>query len=148
MWSSIPVSGPPFRSPRKTGPLPTGIVDQISPESRTTSHRNQWTNCAGIRTPAPKRSQSTTWKDFIAAHMAVLAGTDFFTVEVLTWRGLVTYYVLFFLLSVAITRPRREINSLQSRATAVAWAREDGDYPVTPLLFSLIAACSCLLPNA
>jgi hypothetical protein len=25
------------------------------------------------------------------------AGTDFFTVEVLTWRGLVTYYVLFFL---------------------------------------------------
>ena len=47
--------------------------------------------------PAPKRSQSTTWKQFIAAHMDVLAGTDFFTVEVLTWRGLVTYYVLFFL---------------------------------------------------
>ena len=34
--------------------------------------------------PAPKRSQTTTWKQFIAAHMAVLAGTDFFTVEVLT----------------------------------------------------------------
>jgi putative transposase len=47
--------------------------------------------------PAPTRSQSTTWKDFISAHMAVLVGTDFFTVEVLTWRGLVTYYVLFFL---------------------------------------------------
>ena len=46
--------------------------------------------------PAPKRSQTTTWKDFIAAHMAVLAGIDFFTVEVLTWRGLATYYVLFF----------------------------------------------------
>ncbi len=29
--------------------------------------------------------------------MDVLAGTDLFTVEVLTWRGLVTYYVLFFL---------------------------------------------------
>jgi putative transposase len=29
--------------------------------------------------------------------MDALAGTDFFTVEVLTWRGLVTYYVLFFL---------------------------------------------------
>jgi putative transposase len=28
--------------------------------------------------------------------MAVLAGTDFFTVKVLTWRGLETYYVLFF----------------------------------------------------
>jgi len=30
--------------------------------------------------------------------MAVLAGTDFFTVEVLTWRGLSTYYVLFFII--------------------------------------------------
>jgi len=47
--------------------------------------------------PAPKRSQNTTWKDFIASHMAVLAGTDFFTVEVLTWRGLATYYILFFI---------------------------------------------------
>jgi putative transposase len=28
--------------------------------------------------------------------MAVMAGIDFFTVEVLTWRGLMTYYVLFF----------------------------------------------------
>jgi hypothetical protein len=29
--------------------------------------------------------------------MAVLAGTDFFTVEVLTWLDLATYYVLFFI---------------------------------------------------
>jgi transposase InsO family protein len=47
--------------------------------------------------PAPKRVHNTTWKDFIASHLAVLAGTDFFTVEVLTWRGLATYYVLFFI---------------------------------------------------
>jgi putative transposase len=47
--------------------------------------------------PAPKRGRNTNWKDFIASHMAVLAGVDFFTVEVLTWRGLSTYYVLFFL---------------------------------------------------
>jgi hypothetical protein len=47
--------------------------------------------------PAPKRSQTTTWREFIQSHMAVLAGVDFFTVEVLTWRGLVTYYVLFFI---------------------------------------------------
>jgi hypothetical protein len=33
--------------------------------------------------PAPKRTQETTGKKFISAHMAVLAGTDFFTVEVL-----------------------------------------------------------------
>ena len=47
--------------------------------------------------PAPKRSRTTSWKDFIAAHMSVLAGTDFFTVEVLTWRGLITDCVLFFI---------------------------------------------------
>jgi hypothetical protein len=47
--------------------------------------------------PAPERKHTTIWKDFIRAHMAVLAGADFFTVEVLTLRGLVTYYVLFFI---------------------------------------------------
>ena len=47
--------------------------------------------------PAPERKRTTTWADFIRAHMAVLAGTDIFSVEVLTPRGLVTYYVLFFI---------------------------------------------------
>ena len=47
--------------------------------------------------PAPKRNQVNTWKDFLATHMNVMAGCDFFTVEVLTWHGLVTYYVLFFI---------------------------------------------------
>ena len=47
--------------------------------------------------PAPNRSRTTTWREFIRRHMDVLVGTDFFTVEVLTWRGLVTYYVLFFI---------------------------------------------------
>jgi putative transposase len=30
--------------------------------------------------PAPKRSRSTTWKEFIKSHTDVLAGADFFTV--------------------------------------------------------------------
>jgi putative transposase len=47
--------------------------------------------------PAPKRRQQMTWADFIRSHMELLAGIDFFTVEVLTWRRLATYYVLFFL---------------------------------------------------
>ena len=47
--------------------------------------------------PAPERSRTTTWKEFIRSHMDVLAGADFFTVEVLTWRGLITYYMLFFI---------------------------------------------------
>ena len=44
-----------------------------------------------------QRKRTTTWKEFIRSHRAVLAGTDFFTVEVLTLRGLVTFYVLFFI---------------------------------------------------
>ena len=47
--------------------------------------------------PAPERKHTTTWAAFIRIHLALLAGTDFFTVEVLTLRGLVTYYVLFFI---------------------------------------------------
>jgi putative transposase len=46
--------------------------------------------------PAPKRRQQMKWADFIRSHMAVLAGIDFFTVEVLTWRGLATYYACSF----------------------------------------------------
>ena len=42
--------------------------------------------------PAPKRSQNTTWKAFIQSHLAVLAGIDFFTVEVLTPHGLVSRF--------------------------------------------------------
>jgi hypothetical protein len=47
--------------------------------------------------PAPERKHATTWSSFIRIHLALLAGTDFFTAEVLTLRGLVTYYVLFFI---------------------------------------------------
>ena len=47
--------------------------------------------------PAPEREKSTTWNEFIRSHMEVLAATDFFTTEVCTKSGLVTYYVLFFM---------------------------------------------------
>jgi transposase len=47
--------------------------------------------------PAPERKKTTTWKEFIRTHMDVLVATDFFTAEVWTLGGLVTYYVLFFL---------------------------------------------------
>jgi hypothetical protein len=47
--------------------------------------------------PAPERKTTTTWKEFIRTHMAVLVATDFFTAEVWTLGGVVTYYVLFFI---------------------------------------------------
>jgi len=47
--------------------------------------------------PALERKDGTTWAEFIRSHMYVLVGTDFFTTEVWTAKGLVTYYVLSFL---------------------------------------------------
>jgi len=45
--------------------------------------------------PAPQRRKAgMSWAQFLTMHWQVLAATDFFTVEVATWHGLVTYYVL------------------------------------------------------
>src|SRR5215471_4428777 len=45
--------------------------------------------------PAPQRRKAgMSWAQFLKLHWDVLAATDFFTVEVATWHGLVTYYVL------------------------------------------------------
>jgi putative transposase len=38
--------------------------------------------------PTPQRRHTTTWAEFIRIHLAVLAATDFFTVDVVTLRGL------------------------------------------------------------
>src|SRR5215510_4900962 len=47
--------------------------------------------------PAPERKKMTTWKECIRSHMDVLVATDFFTTEVWTLGGLMTFYVLFFI---------------------------------------------------
>jgi putative transposase len=49
-------------------------------------------NAAGLP-PVPQRP--TSWTTFLQAHWGVIAGADFFTTEVWTWRGLVTYYTVF-----------------------------------------------------
>jgi len=70
--------------------------------------------------PAPKRKHNTSWKDFIRAHMAVIVGTDFFTVEVLTLKGLKTYYVLFSCISRAGESTWRASRVIQIRS---GWSR-------------------------
>jgi putative transposase len=47
--------------------------------------------------PAPERGKGMRWKDFIRSHLEVLAAVDFFTAEVWTAGGLMTYYVLVFM---------------------------------------------------
>jgi transposase InsO family protein len=43
--------------------------------------------------PAPNRP--TPWQTFLRAHWGAIAGADFFTTEVWSWRGLVTFYTVF-----------------------------------------------------
>jgi hypothetical protein len=45
--------------------------------------------------PAPQRKRLSTWKAFLKAHCRTLTAADFFTTEVWTTRGLITFYVLF-----------------------------------------------------
>ena len=47
--------------------------------------------------PEPERSKDTTWATFIKRHQNVIAACDFFTTEVITPAGLMTYYVLIFI---------------------------------------------------
>jgi len=44
--------------------------------------------------PAPERGERTPWRTFLTAHWESVAATDLFTVEVVTFGRLVTYYVL------------------------------------------------------
>ena len=44
-------------------------------------------------TPAP--DAPTSWHTFLRAHWGAIAGADFFTTELWTWRGLVTFYTVF-----------------------------------------------------
>ena len=115
--------------------------------------------------PAPKRKHTVSWRDFIRAHMDVLVGTDFFTVEVLTLRGLVTYYVLFFIqlesrrvcLAGITPHPDQEWMEQQARcATVEEWGflshsrclLHDRDCKFSPLFREVIEAggvttCPC-----
>jgi len=45
--------------------------------------------------PVPSRGKRMPWRTFLKAHLGAIAAMDFFSVEVLTFTGLVRYYVLF-----------------------------------------------------
>lgn len=79
--------------------------------------------------PAPERGSRTRWSTFLKAHWESLAATDFFTLEVCTLRGFVTYYVLFFVdlptrsVHIAgITRNPDELWMMQTARTLTVFA--------------------------
>ena len=70
--------------------------------------------------PAPERNRKTSWRTFIRAHLGEIAAADFFSVEVLTLRGLVRYFVFFV---VDIKTRRVEIAGI-SWAPTGAWMKQ------------------------
>ncbi len=74
--------------------------DRIEGEIRKLGHRLSPTTVRNILRangiePSPERRTRTTWRQFLSTNWDCLAAADFFTVELCSWRGLVTYYVLF-----------------------------------------------------
>ena len=47
--------------------------------------------------PSPNRIADDSWAKFLKIHLAVTVATDFLTQEVITAKGYVTYYILFFI---------------------------------------------------
>jgi hypothetical protein len=73
---------------------PTGGYTRIQGALKNVGHRvgrstiRRILKAAGLP-PVPQRP--TSWQTFLKAHWGVIAGADFFTTEVWTWQGLVTY---------------------------------------------------------
>ncbi|MEM7234735.1 MAG: IS3 family transposase [Planctomycetota bacterium] len=70
--------------------------------------------------PAPERGKKTRWRDFLRAHWDVIGATDFFSVEVWTAKGLVTFYVLFF---IEVSSRRVEIAGFTPHPNEASWRR-------------------------
>jgi len=47
--------------------------------------------------PTPSRKSKLSWSDFITMHKDVVTACDFFTADLFTATGLITFYVLFFI---------------------------------------------------
>jgi transposase InsO family protein len=80
--------------------------------------------------PAPERGKKTRWKDFIRSHLETLAAVDFFTAEVWTAGGLMTYYVLVFMriaprqVCIAGFTPSPDVGWMQQMARNMTMAGE------------------------
>jgi hypothetical protein len=77
--------------------------------------------------PVPERP--TWWQTFLRAHWGAIAGADFFTTEVWTWRGLVTFYTVF-VIDLVTPRPDRGLDAASQRSLhAPGQSHADGRGP-------------------
>jgi transposase InsO family protein len=88
--------------------------------------------------PAPDRPSS--WRTFLRAHWGAIAGADFFTTEVWTPRGLVTYYTLF-----VIDLRSRRVHVDASTPTPDAWFMAQAARRLTDALDGFLAGHRVLI---
>jgi putative transposase len=83
---------------RMAGENPTWGYTRIQGALKNVGHRVGRSTIARMMKAAgmpPVPERPTSWQTFLRAHWGAIAGADFFTTEVWTWRGLVTYYTVF-----------------------------------------------------
>src|SRR4030095_4071035 len=83
---------------RMAGENPTWGYTRIQGALKNVGHRVGRSTIARMMKAAgmpPVPERPTAWQTFLRAHWGAIAGADFFTTEVWTWRGLVTYYTVF-----------------------------------------------------
>ena len=93
---------------------PTWGYTRIQGALRNVGHRVGRSTIARIlksRGLPPVPERPTSWQTFLRAHKDAIAGADFFTTEIWTWRGLVTVYTVF-----AIHLASRRVQILGSTA--------------------------------
>lgn len=80
----------------------------------------------------PRQARPTSWQTFLKAHWGAIAGADFFTTEVWTWRGLVTYYTVFVIdlasrrVQILGSRPHPEALFMEQIVRTLTMAQDGG----------------------
>src|SRR5579862_474149 len=97
--------------------------------------------------PAPERGRTMSWGEFIRSHLEVLAAVDFFTVEVWTAGGLMTFYVLS-----CMRVASRQVASPESqpRRTSAGWSkwRETSLLRTPVFLTAAVICCTIEMQNS
>jgi transposase InsO family protein len=88
--------------------------------------------------PAPDRP--TSWRTFLRAHWGEVAGADFFTTEVWTPRGLITYYTLF-----VIDLRSRRVHVVGSTPSPDAWYMAQAARRLTDAVDGFLASHQILM---
>jgi hypothetical protein len=97
-----------------------GQYVRVDHAPRTRRSHRRILKAAGLP-PVPHRP--TSWQTFLKAHWGVIAGADFFTIEVWTWRGLVTCYTVFI---IELASRRVHVLGSTPRPSELLWGKSSG----------------------